>query len=205
MRRKKAGGGINQSKGRSTRSGTALDPFGRFVSGYFLFEDDCHEEIHHPSAHARNAGAGGLRHGPLSAGPDDVPARQQRRRDRSRRLIGRAAPGRAPRIDTGKQIGLLGVTVKTNRKCDMAPGAETTAEQFDVLVLGSGEGGKYLSWTLGAEGKRVALVERRYVGGSCPNIACLPSKNVVHSAKVAWYARRLQDFGMNAPAPGIDM
>jgi pyruvate/2-oxoglutarate dehydrogenase complex dihydrolipoamide dehydrogenase (E3) component len=87
----------------------------------------------------------------------------------------------------------------------MAPGAETTAEQFDVLVLGSGEGGKYLSWTLGAEGKRVALVERRYVGGSCPNIACLPSKNVVHSAKVAWYARRLQDFGINAPAPGIDM
>jgi pyruvate/2-oxoglutarate dehydrogenase complex dihydrolipoamide dehydrogenase (E3) component len=87
----------------------------------------------------------------------------------------------------------------------MAPGPETTAEQFDVLVLGSGEGGKYLSWTLGTEGKRVALVERRYVGGSCPNIACLPSKNVIHSAKVAWYARRLQDFGLKAPAPGIDM
>jgi pyruvate/2-oxoglutarate dehydrogenase complex dihydrolipoamide dehydrogenase (E3) component len=78
-------------------------------------------------------------------------------------------------------------------------------EKFDVLVLGSGEAGKYLSWSLGAEGKRVALVERRYVGGSCPNIACLPSKNVVHSAKVAWYARRLKDFGLNAPAPGIDM
>lgn len=79
------------------------------------------------------------------------------------------------------------------------------AEQFDVLVLGSGEAGKYLSWTLGAEGKRVAMVERRYVGGSCPNIACLPSKNVVHSAKVAWYARRLDAFGMHVPEPGLDM
>ncbi|WP_213741123.1 FAD-dependent oxidoreductase [Bradyrhizobium sp. dw_411] len=78
-------------------------------------------------------------------------------------------------------------------------------EKFDVLVLGSGEAGKYLSWSLGAEGKRVALVERRYVGGSCPNIACLPSKNVVHSAKVAWYAQRLRDFGLNASEPGIDM
>jgi pyruvate/2-oxoglutarate dehydrogenase complex dihydrolipoamide dehydrogenase (E3) component len=79
------------------------------------------------------------------------------------------------------------------------------AEKFDALVLGSGEAGKYLSWSLGDEGKRVALVEQRYVGGSCPNIACLPSKNVVHSAKVAWYARRLKDFGLNTPAPGIDM
>jgi pyruvate/2-oxoglutarate dehydrogenase complex dihydrolipoamide dehydrogenase (E3) component len=83
--------------------------------------------------------------------------------------------------------------------------AGSSVEKFDALVLGSGEAGKYLSWSLGAEGKRVALVERRYVGGSCPNIACLPSKNVVHSAKVAWYARRLKDFGLNAPAPGIDM
>jgi pyruvate/2-oxoglutarate dehydrogenase complex dihydrolipoamide dehydrogenase (E3) component len=82
---------------------------------------------------------------------------------------------------------------------------ETALEQFDVLILGSGEAGKYLSWTLGAEGKHVALVERRYVGGSCPNIACLPSKNIVHSAKVAWYAQRLTEFGMNRPAPGIDM
>jgi pyruvate/2-oxoglutarate dehydrogenase complex dihydrolipoamide dehydrogenase (E3) component len=79
------------------------------------------------------------------------------------------------------------------------------AEEFDVLVLGSGEAGKYLAWTLGAEGRRVALVERKYIGGSCPNIACLPSKNVVHSAKVAWYARRLPEFGIGAPSPGVDM
>ncbi len=80
-----------------------------------------------------------------------------------------------------------------------------TPEQFDVLVLGSGEAGKYLSWALGGEGKRVALIERRYVGGSCPNIACLPSKNVIHSAKVAHYARRLADFGLPVQVDPVDM
>jgi pyruvate/2-oxoglutarate dehydrogenase complex dihydrolipoamide dehydrogenase (E3) component len=78
-------------------------------------------------------------------------------------------------------------------------------EKFDVLVLGSGEAGKYIAWSLGAEGKRVALVEREYIGGSCPNIACLPSKNVVHSAKVAWYARRLDAFGLSPSTGPIDM
>jgi pyruvate/2-oxoglutarate dehydrogenase complex dihydrolipoamide dehydrogenase (E3) component len=87
----------------------------------------------------------------------------------------------------------------------MASSVDMGPEHFDVLILGSGEAGKYLGWTLGADGKRVALIERRYIGGSCPNIACLPSKNIVHSAKVAWYARRLNAFGLNQPPPGVDM
>ena len=78
-------------------------------------------------------------------------------------------------------------------------------ERFDMLVLGSGEAGKYLAWTIGNQGNRVALVERRYVGGSCPNIACLPSKNFVHSAKVAWYAQRLPEFGLKLAASGVNM
>ena len=69
-------------------------------------------------------------------------------------------------------------------------------EEFDLLVLGSGEPGKYLAWTLASEGKRVAVVERKYVGGSCPNIACLPSKSVIHAAKVAALARRGPEFGL---------
>ena len=56
--------------------------------------------------------------------------------------------------------------------------------------------GKFLAWTLAAQGKRTAVVERRYVGGSCPTIACLPSKNVIHSAKVADYFRRGAEFGI---------
>ena len=79
------------------------------------------------------------------------------------------------------------------------------AESWEVVILGSGEAGKYLAWRLGAEGKRVALVEREYMGGSCPNIACLPSKNVIHSAKVAWYLQRSAEYGVKAEFAGINM
>ena len=78
-------------------------------------------------------------------------------------------------------------------------------ENYEVLILGSGEAGKYLAWTLAGSGKRTALVERMYVGGSCPNIACLPSKNVVHSATVASYFRRSQEFGIQAQNWSVDM
>src|SRR3954471_6918302 len=71
-------------------------------------------------------------------------------------------------------------------------------QEYDLLVLGSGEAGKYLAWTLASQGKRTAVIERRYIGGACPNIACLPSKNVIHSAKVASYVRRGAEFGITA-------
>jgi pyruvate/2-oxoglutarate dehydrogenase complex dihydrolipoamide dehydrogenase (E3) component len=78
-------------------------------------------------------------------------------------------------------------------------------DMYDLVVLGSGEAGKYLAWTLASQGKRVAVVERRYVGGSCPNVACLPSKNLIHSAKVASYLRRGREFGAPAAVGPIDM
>jgi pyruvate/2-oxoglutarate dehydrogenase complex dihydrolipoamide dehydrogenase (E3) component len=49
-------------------------------------------------------------------------------------------------------------------------------EEYDVLVLGSGEAGKYIAWTFAKKGIRTEVIERKYIGGSCPNIACLPSK-----------------------------
>jgi pyruvate/2-oxoglutarate dehydrogenase complex dihydrolipoamide dehydrogenase (E3) component len=66
---------------------------------------------------------------------------------------------------------------------------------FDALVLGSGQGGKLLAWHLARSGQRVANVERRWVGGSCPNIACMPSKNQMWSARVAHFARHAGEFG----------
>jgi pyruvate/2-oxoglutarate dehydrogenase complex dihydrolipoamide dehydrogenase (E3) component len=60
-----------------------------------------------------------------------------------------------------------------------------STEQYDDLVLGSGAGGKILAWQMARAGRRTAVVERRWIGGSCPNINCLPSKNEVWSAKVA--------------------
>jgi pyruvate/2-oxoglutarate dehydrogenase complex dihydrolipoamide dehydrogenase (E3) component len=77
----------------------------------------------------------------------------------------------------------------------LAEGNMPEPEKYDVLILGSGEAGKWLAWTLGSEGKRTAVIERRYVGGSCPNIACLPSKNVIRSAEVANFFRRAAEFG----------
>ena len=58
-------------------------------------------------------------------------------------------------------------------------------EKYEILVLGSGEAGKYLAWTMAKAGHRTVMVERKWLGGSCPNVACLPSKNLIYSAKVA--------------------
>jgi pyruvate/2-oxoglutarate dehydrogenase complex dihydrolipoamide dehydrogenase (E3) component len=56
----------------------------------------------------------------------------------------------------------------------------SAAEEYDLVVLRSGAPGTLVARTLASQGKRLAVIERRYVGGSCPNIACLPSKNVIH-------------------------
>lgn len=77
--------------------------------------------------------------------------------------------------------------------------------EYDIVVLGSGEGAKYVAWTFAKQGKHVAVIERKYVGGSCPNIACLPSKNVIHSAKVASYFQRSEEFGITKDNFKINM
>jgi pyruvate/2-oxoglutarate dehydrogenase complex dihydrolipoamide dehydrogenase (E3) component len=78
-------------------------------------------------------------------------------------------------------------------------------EEFDLVILGGGTGSTVAAWTFAAQGQRVAVIERKYIGGSCPNIACLPSKNIIHSAKVASYFRRSQEFGIACDGFTIDM
>jgi pyruvate/2-oxoglutarate dehydrogenase complex dihydrolipoamide dehydrogenase (E3) component len=78
-------------------------------------------------------------------------------------------------------------------------------EEYDLLVLGSGEAGKYVAWTMAKKGLNTAVIERKYIGGSCPNIACLPSKNIIHAAKVASYFRRSEEFGILHGDWSIDM
>ena len=85
------------------------------------------------------------------------------------------------------------------------PPTTRQAEHYDLLVLGSGEAGKYIAWTMASAGKKVAVIERRYIGGSCPNIACLPSKNIIYSAKVAHLAKHAADFGLAMPHDGVNM
>src|SRR5438552_9513189 len=74
-------------------------------------------------------------------------------------------------------------------------------EQFEVLILGIGFGGKLLAWHLARSGRRTAVVERRWIGGSCPNIACLPSKNEIWSARVAYLAQHAAQFGTMITGP----
>src|SRR5256712_3339077 len=82
---------------------------------------------------------------------------------------------------------------------------KTQPEEFDLVILGGGTGSTIAAWTFAGEGKRVAVIERKYIGGSCPNIACLPSKNIIHSAKVASYFRRSKEFGITHNGFTIDM
>ena len=78
-------------------------------------------------------------------------------------------------------------------------------ERFEVLILGSGMGGKHLAWHMARSGRRTAVVERRWIGGSCPNINCLPSKNAIWSAKVAYLVRHAAQFGITTGPVAIDM
>jgi pyruvate/2-oxoglutarate dehydrogenase complex dihydrolipoamide dehydrogenase (E3) component len=81
----------------------------------------------------------------------------------------------------------------------------TNPEEYDLVVLGSGAGGKLIAWTSAKKGQRVVVIERKYVGGACPNIACLPSKNIIHSAKVASLFYRSEEFGISKENVRINM
>jgi pyruvate/2-oxoglutarate dehydrogenase complex dihydrolipoamide dehydrogenase (E3) component len=78
-------------------------------------------------------------------------------------------------------------------------------ERYEILVIGSGEAGKHLTWNMAQAGHRTAVVERKYIGGSCPNIACLPSKNVIRSAKANWFARHGAEYGIQTGPVSTDM
>src|SRR3977135_3952757 len=81
----------------------------------------------------------------------------------------------------------------------------SNSERFPNVVLGGGEAGKSIAWELARSGQRVAVVERTLIGGSCPNIACLPSKNVIHSAKVVDFVRHAATFGLRLGPWTVDM
>jgi pyruvate/2-oxoglutarate dehydrogenase complex dihydrolipoamide dehydrogenase (E3) component len=83
--------------------------------------------------------------------------------------------------------------------------SKTQPEEFDVVILGGGTGSTVVAWVFASEGKRVAVVDGKYIGGACPNIACLPSKNIIHSAKVVSYFRRGKEFGIDHDGFTVDM
>ncbi len=77
----------------------------------------------------------------------------------------------------------------------------SNVETFDDIVLGGGKGGKSLAMALGAAGHKVALIERGQIGGTCINVACIPTKTMVASAKVYQQAKDANEFGIDLQAP----
>src|SRR6516162_912524 len=80
-----------------------------------------------------------------------------------------------------------------------------TIEHAQNLILGSGVAGKILAWTLAKRGQKTVVVERSMVGGSCPNVACLPSKNIIYSAKAVSLVHPTAGLGVVSGSVHVDM
>src|ERR1700680_3093861 len=78
-------------------------------------------------------------------------------------------------------------------------------DQYQAVVIGSGQGGTPLCQALAQAGMRTALIEREHVGGTCINEGCTPTKTMVASARVAYLAKRGADYGVKTGPITIDM
>lgn len=81
----------------------------------------------------------------------------------------------------------------------------STSQQYDAIVVGSGQGGTPLSIALAQAKMRTGLIERKHVGGTCINEGCTPTKTMVASGRVAYLARRAADYGVHTGPISIDM
>jgi pyruvate/2-oxoglutarate dehydrogenase complex dihydrolipoamide dehydrogenase (E3) component len=78
-------------------------------------------------------------------------------------------------------------------------------ETFDAVVIGAGQAAKPLASALGQAGWKTAVIERKHVGGSCINFGCTPTKAMAASARVAYLARRADDYGVRTGAVEVDL
>ena len=79
------------------------------------------------------------------------------------------------------------------------------AREYDAIVIGSGQGGKPLAVALANAGWKTAIIEREYIGGTCINYGCTPTKTMYNSARVAYLSRRSVDFGVHSSAVTVNM
>ena len=78
-------------------------------------------------------------------------------------------------------------------------------EQYDAIIIGSGQAAKPLADALVSAEFKVALIEKLHVGGSCVNYGCSPTKTMVSSARVAHMVRRAPEYGVNISEISVDM
>src|SRR5271154_3785262 len=76
---------------------------------------------------------------------------------------------------------------------------------YDAIIIGTGQAGPALAWRLAGAGMRVAIVERKLIGGTCVNTGCIPTKTLVASAYAAQLARRGAEYGIGTGSIGVDM
>src|SRR5690348_3522243 len=76
---------------------------------------------------------------------------------------------------------------------------------YDIVVLGGGSGGYACALRAAEFGKRVALIEKDKVGGTCLHRGCIPTKALLHAAEVADSSRESEKFGIRTSFEGIEM
>lgn len=80
-----------------------------------------------------------------------------------------------------------------------------TSIPFDAIIIGTGQAGPPLAKRLTGAGMKVAIIERKYFGGTCVNTGCIPTKTLVASAKAIHIARHATDYGFNTGGVTVDM
>ena len=104
----------------------------------------------------------------------------------------------------GRAAHGIGVEVDSHSQTTMSTG--TAVERYEAIILGGGKGGKTLAIELGQKGVKTALIERgaEMIGGACINVACIPTKTLIASARAAHAARRAGDFGVGTGEVEVD-
>jgi len=82
---------------------------------------------------------------------------------------------------------------------------QNSNKSFDAIIIGTGQAGAPLAEFLAGKGKSVAIIEKHFVGGSCINYGCTPSKSMIASAKISYFINRAKDYGIRTSKPKIDM
>jgi pyruvate/2-oxoglutarate dehydrogenase complex dihydrolipoamide dehydrogenase (E3) component len=79
------------------------------------------------------------------------------------------------------------------------------SENYEVIVIGAGQGGGPFAAKMAAAGRKTAIIERKHVGGTCVNYGCTPTKTMIASGRVAYFVRRASDYGVNTGPVSVDM
>ncbi len=77
--------------------------------------------------------------------------------------------------------------------------------KYDAIIIGTGQSGKPLATSLASAGWNTAIIEEKYVGGTCVNYGCTPTKTMIASARIAYLAKRASDYGINIPSVSINL